>query len=68
MPKFKKGDRVRVRSDSASTYRGRIGLVDRGPITHSGALDSFYVVRFGEKDFLATIQFPENELEPVPNY
>jgi len=32
MPKFKKGDKVKVRVDTTSPYRGRIGIVDREPI------------------------------------
>lgn len=67
MPKFKKGDRVRVRLDSASTFRGRIGLIDRGPVTHPNVHDCFYMVRFGEQHFLPTTQFAESELEAVPN-
>jgi hypothetical protein len=63
MPKFKKGDKVKVRLDSMSPYRGRIGSVNDEP---SG--DSFgfwYMVKFESRGFAPTTRFIEKDLESV---
>jgi hypothetical protein len=63
MPNFKKGDKVRVRSDSASPYRGRIGVVNE-----ELPQDSFgfcYMVTFESKGLHAVARLGEQHLEKV---
>ena len=63
MPKFKEGDRVRVRLDTASPYRGRIGVVNGEP-----SQDSFgysYVVKFEARGLTIVYRFVERDLEAV---
>jgi hypothetical protein len=63
MPEFKKGDKVRVRLDSASPYRGRSGVVDK-----EGTKDSFrswYMVKFESRGLAAVSRFAEEELEAI---
>ena len=58
MPQFKKGDKVRVRMDVASPYRGRIGTVDEEPAKHA----YWHMVRFESKG-ARTYFFTERDLE-----
>ncbi len=63
MPKFKKGDKVRVRLDTITPYRGRTGIVDS-----EVAKDSYgfsYMVKFESKGLTSIIRFTENDLEGV---
>ncbi len=63
MPAFKKGDRVKVRLDANSTYRGRVGVVNEAP-----ASDSFgfwYMVKFESKGFSPVTRIAEKDLEAV---
>jgi hypothetical protein len=61
MPKFKKGDKVRVRTDTSSPYRGRIGTVDEELIGDS--LGSWYMVKFESQGFTRNYRFVERDLE-----
>ena len=61
MPKFKKGDKVRVRIDTPSPYRGRIGTVDEEPIKDSYGF--WYVVKFESEGFKRNYRFLEHDLE-----
>jgi hypothetical protein len=63
MPKFKKGDKVRVRMDTASPYRGRIGTVDEEPIKDSYGF--WYMVKFESKGFTRNYRFVEHDLEAI---
>lgn len=67
MPKFNKGDRVRVRSSSHSPYRGQIGVVDENPSSYSESSGSssgfWYMVRFEYKGLHPSVRFMEEELE-----
>ena len=63
MAKFKVGDKVRVRLDSPSPYRGRIGVIRQElPGDLSG---SRYMVRFELGDLRALSRFDEKDLEAV---
>ena len=61
MPKFQKGDKVRVRLDTASVYRGRIGTIDEEPKQDSFGF--WYMVRFESRGFTGAYSFPEKDLE-----
>lgn len=53
MARFKKGDKVRVRMDVTSLYRGRVGTIDQEPPKEA----YWYMVRFesnGERTFFFT--------------
>ena len=63
MPKFRKGETVRVRLDSASPYRGRIGAIDREPIKDSYGF--WYMVKFEWRGLSAVNRFVEQDLERV---
>jgi hypothetical protein len=63
MPKFKKGDKVRVRTDTASPFRGRIGTIDE-----EAKEDSFgfwYIVKFESMGFIRAFSFAERDLESI---
>ena len=63
MPNFKAGDKVRVRLDSASPYRGRIGVIDKESIKDSYGF--WYMVKFELRDLLTVNRFIEQDLEGV---
>jgi hypothetical protein len=69
VPKFNKGDRVRVRLTSHSPYRGQIGVVDDNPSSYShpstSSSDFWYTVRFEYKGLRPAVRFMEEELEAV---
>jgi transcription antitermination factor NusG len=65
MPKFEKGDKVRVRSDCTSPYEGCTGVVEGVIKEESGFL---YIVQFGRSGDLAlTDNFMEEDLQTVGN-
>ena len=63
MPKFKKGDKVKVRIDTSSPYRGRIGTVDEEPIMDSYGF--WYIVKFESKGFTRSYRLVEQDLEAL---
>ncbi len=63
MQKFKKGDKVKVRLDSASPYRGRSGIVIEEPVGDSFGF--WYMVKFESKGFTPVTRFVEKDLEAV---
>jgi hypothetical protein len=63
MTKFKQLDNVRVRGDTASPYRGRIGIVGGEPIRDSFGF--WYTVKFESKGFLRNYRFVEQDLELI---
>jgi hypothetical protein len=69
MPKFKKGDGVRVRSGSQSPYAGTVGVVDDNPSRYSsppkGSSGFWYMVRFDWKGLHPAARFMEEDLEAV---
>lgn len=69
MPRFKKGDRVRVRLASHSPYRGQMGVVDDNPSSYSppsGSSSGFwYMVRFEWKGLHPAVRFMEEDLETI---
>ena len=63
MPKFKKGDKVRVRLDCSSVNRGRIGTIDEGP--KQDTMGFWYIVKLEIRDFMGSYPFAEQNLESV---
>ena len=63
MPKFKKGDKVKVRSDSNSQFRGRIGIVSENPVNDSYGY--MYIIKFESKGYTPTYRIGERDLEAV---
>ena len=63
MPKFKKGDKVRVRRDCASSYRGPIGVIENGLSKDSHGF--WYMVKFEWQGLRAVNRFIEEDLEAV---
>ncbi len=63
MTKFTKGDKVRVRTDTTSPYRGRIGIIDEEPIKDSYGF--WYMVKFESKGFIRSYLFVELDLEAI---
>jgi hypothetical protein len=61
MPKFKRGDKVMVRIDTSSPYRGRIGTVNEEPRKDSYGF--WYMVKFESKGFARNYEFLEHDLE-----
>jgi hypothetical protein len=61
MSKFKQVDKVRVRLDTASPYRGRVGIVGEQPIRDSFGF--WYMVKFVSKGFSRNYCFVEQDLE-----
>jgi hypothetical protein len=63
MAKFKIGDKVRVRLDSPSPYRGRTGVVHE---ELSGDPSGFrYMVKFELRGLAAVNRFAEKDLEAM---
>ncbi|MBN2240586.1 MAG: hypothetical protein JW712_12500 [Dehalococcoidales bacterium] len=65
MPKFNKGDKVKVSPDSHSPYRGQIGEIDETASGTTGLNESEYMVRFEWKGLRPAARFTEDELESV---
>jgi hypothetical protein len=65
MAKFKKGDKVKVRLDTASPYRGRSGTVTENPINDSYGF--WYMVKFESAGYSPSYRFIEQDLEAVSN-
>jgi len=63
MPKFKKGDQVRVRLDTPSIYRGCIGSIKDEP--EKDSFGFWYRVKFESIKFTRSYTFAEKDLEPV---
>jgi hypothetical protein len=63
MPTLKKGDKVRIRLDTASPYRGRTGVVDEEPIEDSFGF--WYMVKFESKGYIRNYRFLEKDLVSV---
>lgn len=63
MPTFKKGDKVRVRRDCASSYRGRIGVIENELSKDSHGF--WYMVKFEWQGLRAVNRFIEEDLEAV---
>jgi hypothetical protein len=63
MAKFKKGDKVKIRPDANSQFRGRIAIIQKEPDRYSNAYG--YVVKIDAQGFAPTCQISENDLEAV---
>jgi hypothetical protein len=61
MPKFNKGDKVRVCVDTTSPYRGRVGTIDEEIVGDSFGF--WYIVKFETKGFNRSYRFNEKDLE-----
>jgi hypothetical protein len=62
MAKFKKGDKVKVRMDNPSPYRGRVGIVDRDPL-NADSYGFSYMVKFESNGLKSTHSFNETDIE-----
>jgi hypothetical protein len=65
MPKFNKGDKVRVHLDNDSPFRGRIGTIEEEVVGDSFGF--WYMVKFESKGFKLSYRFIERDLEAVNN-
>jgi hypothetical protein len=63
MPMFKKGDRVKIRLDTTSPYRGRDGIVNENPTNDSYGFS--YMVKFESDGFSRNYRFVEKDLETI---
>ena len=63
MPKFKKGDKVRIRLDSSSINRGRVGIIDEEP--KQDTMGFWYIVKLEIRGFIGSYPFAEQDLESV---
>ena len=63
MAKFKIGDKVRVRPDANSQFRGRVGTVQKLPNEVTNVTG--YMVKIDLQGFAPTCQISEKDLEPV---
>jgi hypothetical protein len=63
MAKFEIGDRVRVRTDTNSQFRGRIGIVEKIPNRYAKVPD--YTLRIEGLGFTPSCQISEQDLEAV---
>jgi len=61
MFKFEKGDKVRIRTNSASPFRGRVGIVVKEPIEALNMVG--YMVKFESKGNTSSCLFDEQLLE-----
>jgi curved DNA-binding protein CbpA len=61
VPKFKKGGKVKISSNSPSQYRGNTGVVDKEPIKDTFRF--WYMVRIESKGLTTVRRFAEEELE-----
>ena len=61
VPKFEKGNKVKVSLSSASPYRDRSGVIDKEPV--KDAFRFWYMVRFESKGLPEVSRFAEEELE-----
>ena len=63
MAKFKIGDKVRIRPDANSQFRGRIGTVEKLPSEYANV--NGYTVKIELPGFTPTCQVLEKEIEAV---
>ena len=61
MAKFKKGDRIKIRRDANSQFRGRIGVVTEEPKTQAGVFG--YIVKIEAGGFSPVCQVMEKDME-----
>jgi len=61
MAKFKIGDKVRIRLDANSQFRGRIGTVEKLPNEYINILG--YIVKIESQGFAPTCQVLEKDME-----
>jgi hypothetical protein len=61
LAKFKAGDKVKVRTDTTSPYRGRIGVINGEPSEDSFGLS--YSVKFEARSATIVYRFFERDLE-----
>jgi len=63
MAKFKKGDRIMIRRDANSQFRGRIGIVTEEPKIQAGIFG--YIVKIEAGGFSPACQVMEKDMEAV---
>jgi hypothetical protein len=64
MSRFSEGEIVRVRLDTATPYRGRLGTIFATPIN---ATDFWYIVKFHSRGYDPVYRFVEQDLEISSN-
>ena len=63
VPKFNKGSKVKISSNSPSLYRGHTGFVDKEPIKDTFRF--WYMVRIESNGLTAVRRFAEEELKKL---
>ena len=63
MTKFKIGDRVRIRPDTNSQFRSRIGVIENEPDAYGN--QKGYIVKIEGQGFTPKCQILEEDLEAV---
>jgi ribosomal protein L21E len=60
MEKFKKGDKVKIRLDTSSPYRGRSGVISENLTSDSYGF--WYMVKFESNGYSPSYRFVEQDL------
>jgi len=63
MTKFNKGDKVKIRLNASSPYRGHVGNVQEEIMKNPSEI--IYCVKFNLKDFTSFYQFKAQDIELV---
>jgi hypothetical protein len=63
MPKMNVDEKVKVRLDTSSPYRGRPGVISE--ILNEDSYGSWYMVKFESKGFSTAYRFNEKDLEKI---
>jgi DnaJ-class molecular chaperone len=63
LPKYKKGDTVKINFHSASPHRNRVGTIEQEPVKDT--FRYWYLVNIKSKGFSTDIRVPEEEVEKV---
>ena len=62
IPKFKKGDKIKIRVSADSQFRGRTGIIEKEP---NEIANMAYIVKIESPGFTPTCQVYEKDLEAV---
>lgn len=63
LPKYKKGNTVKINPNSTSPNRNRVGLIDQEPIKDTFRF--WYMVKIHTKSYSTVVRIPEEELEKM---
>lgn len=61
LPKYKKGNTVKIDPNSASPHRNNVGIIDQEPIKDTFRF--WYIVKIHTRGFSTVVRVPEEELE-----